>query len=397
MQIYRLNKSSELKTRAIIISHMDLDGIMSAFLCDKAVRGLKGYAKDQVQVVGEYSPEPKSTIACLKQVLYKLRVDDELTIFILDRSNIRSTDINKLLDDNWLKPNWKIICIDHHNTNFKQEEYENTIIRVAQLVDDRYSAAMNVVNYFSEYGFDFGNRIREITRLTSIYDRFAWLTEKISKEDEKNAKFLNRVCGIHHRNEFIKMIQEKSLEDILKLGEQASQIASICVNKIYLELLDDSNDFLIHTFEKKNESINVVFIRRHIEYIYVSELSEYIFDNNNDIHVICYIDPTLGSVALRSRESGKYLSLADMISSLGLKGGGHPGAGGYYINRDCDKKELIDKLYYDQSNMLTNFISDLQSYFKLKDEDDPFNYTDGKLFYGFDESCKNYLDKLIEK
>ena len=395
MQIYRLNKSSELTTRAIIISHMDLDGVMSAYLCDRAYRGCTGYTKEQVQVVGEYSPEPRATLACLKQVLYKLKTDEELSIFILDRSNISPEEINKLVADGWIQPRWKITCIDHHNTNFKQEDYERTIVRVNQIVDDKNSAAMNVLNFFSQFGYEFDDKIKEITRLASIYDRFAWLSEEITKEDELKAKYLNRVCGINHRNEFLDMVENYPLNYLLETGEAASNVISMMVKKIYRELSEDRNDFLVHCFKNgSGESLNILFIRKNIEYLYVSELSELIFDENEDIHVLAYIDSNLGSLSLRSRESGKYVNISDMISSLKLNGGGHPGAGGYFAHKSCDKKELINKIYSDQSHLMVNFINDMIEYINYNNDLRGFKYSSGDTFYGMDESCKNYLESI---
>lgn len=398
MQIFRVKKDSRLKTKAIIITHMDLDGIMSGYLCDLAYRSLTGYLEEQVQIVGDYSPEPKSTVACLKQVLYKLKVDEEVSIFVLDRSNMTPNDISKLIEDGWIKPGWKITCIDHHVTNFKPEDYNNiNTIRINQIVNSTHSGAMNVLLYFEQFGFKYDDKLREIARLTSIYDRFAWLTEDIDEEDERDAKYLNRACTINHRNDFIKMIDRDSLEDIIKIGESASIITGMIVKKIYRELSDDNNDFLLHTFKNRSEqTINVLFIRKYIEYMYVSELSEFIFNENEDIHIIVFIDPHLNTLSLRSRESGKYINISDMISTLGLKGGGHPGAGGYYANKVHDKIDFIENIYFNQSQLIVNFIDDLSNYMSSKTDLRGFKYAGGSYFYGINYNCKTYLEGLIK-
>lgn len=388
MQKIRLNKKEDVKTRVIIISHLDLDGIMSAYLCDIGVRGVMNLSKDEVQVVGDFNPSNTATTAALKQTLYKLNTADQLSIFILDRSNMTAKEISELLEDGWLQPHWKITCIDHHGTNFKPEEYANLPITVNQIVNTSASAAMNIVNYFeSVVHFNYPAKIKELARLTSIYDRFAWLTEKISEIDEKNAKYLNRVCSTMHRCDFIDFIEKTDIPTILETGKSVSTVTSMMVRKLYKELLDDENDFLIHNFKNESQELKVVFIRKSIDYLYTSELCETIFEENKDIHLIVLMDATLGGLSLRSRESGKYLNITEMINTLHLQGGGHPGAGGYFGIVETTKKDLINDLYNKQSRMLAYAVSCIMSFGSYK-------YLGGETFYGMAKDQENSLKML---
>lgn len=385
MQTFRLNKESDKKTKVVIISHLDLDGIMSAYACDKAVRGVFNLTEDEVQVVGEFSPEAVATKNSLKQVLYKLKYVNDLHVFILDRCNLSCNMINELESEGWIKSEFRITCIDHHKTNFKPDEYINSKIKIDQLVDISNSAAWNVYEYFKDL-YKFSEKDTELLRLTSIYDRFAWITEDISLKDELNAKYLNKVSGSMNRLDFIDFIESSKLADILSLGSSISTVQKMFMVKMYKDIKNDPNDFLLYKFKTEdNEERTIVFIRKSIEYTYVSEFCEYIFTEEPNIHVICLLDGVLGQVSLRSRNSGEFLDLGQMISELELRGGGHPGAAGYYAQPNADKQDMIQRLYETQSLLIDKVVSDVTRFTK-------WNFEEGKEFYGMANSVKETLE-----
>lgn len=264
------------------ISHSDLDGVVSAILVQEYCRQ-KGYELE----------------------IHKAHYSDILKTFkeVYDKKSlVILTDVS--FDDKepeWVKDANNILMIDHHTTN--TSKIKNKYIKF-----DKCASSL-VYEYFTNKGFVFNEKFKNLVTLANDYDLFI--------KKYQLSTMLNYLYFLYKFEGFLNRFKDGydtlNKEEIFYLKQKQKQIKNILTN---LE------------FNVINEHVAFVTTEECL-----NEISVDLYTNRGFIYVFIY-NPTMKSLSLRSRNDA-IIHCGEFLQLFG--GGGHKCAAGLVIGDNLNK------------------------------------------------------------
>lgn len=402
-----LNLQGIYKGRNLIVSHKDLDGVMSAAIATFASES----SQKDVVVYTDISPKTDKTDEIIREAIQGLKtlsmaMFDE--IFILDRATC-STELLEELYNLGVK---KVTHIDHHVTNEAQSDknqmymyrkYDNygfySIFRNDKGQD--YSASYLAYKYFISYITNLDTKAFKVLRnysiLADLYDTFTW-TKFVTMETEDVNKFIyaryntnianmllyTQVSPFDVRpvnmnyiykfmededfyNEILECIKsgvdiQKTMKPVVKkftrIEEDTVKFIQYAYNDARRDNGNSKYDSAIYNMvqEKEDGTIQmaeVLFVDKPLDYGACSVASyRFLVNNPNVILVFRSKEPSY-SYSVRSIGDISTLDISTKLS-----GGGHLNASGFTL---AQSKELYDKACSDAKKQVKQELLDIAS------------------------------------
>jgi len=304
-----------MKSKSLIITHQDADGITSAIAYSSLFLGPK--------------------IPTLKLILKNFDIIDinysENFQTLLSSRNIKLTNYNKviLLDFSFptqimqdLRNEFKenFIWIDHHKKNYQKIEKELNNIKINGLRDDSKAACLLVYKYFNKEPTNFARYISDMDLWTFLLPNSReFIAGLPSFETDFTTKQFEFVLYLMNDSKFNKKFKKIIKEGKIILKYQIDYIKSILgLGKIFI--FEGYKTFIINTIFPAGQVSDSIFSEEKYKDIEIVIVWKKDYSTNKD------------AASLRSRT----INITPIAEKYG--GGGHPKASGVSLNNISELK-----------------------------------------------------------
>lgn len=389
-RLKNINLNGEMRKRVLIVSHNDLDGVMSAFIAHLAYNEM-GFDTMIYYDINSSKTKTDQMINDGFEAIHNLSLEDFKEVCVIDRESC-TLDMALKLSEKGID----MIHIDHHATN---RDYSNMVSeKVPSFTsiyetgsDFIYSGTFLTFKYFEDQLSQLANKdmLYTYTVLTDLYDTFKWTEVPVSADNYLNtlygvnSEWLNSnsrclpvdVSAVNLNYIFKFMGGDLFFEDICDSIENGSDImadSKAIIRKFkYTEDLNLKyiqyafNDAkkgkvgiytpeiyqLTYTENGVPKESEVLFVDKPLDFD-TSSVSAYRFLKENPNIVLVY----------RTKEGGYSYSVRSigevntLILSTKMGGGGHKNASGFTLQ---DEKVKVEEFNLDNKNRLKTKLSEV--------------------------------------
>lgn len=317
------------KVDVLILTHGDLDGIMSGVILEKWLSS-KG---KKYKAIYNMATGSGTTDYMYKDNADKLHRDG--IVYITDRTFFSYKGTINAVKQN----GHHIDYIDHHivgDIEAENLEYAKTQgIRDNYIISNNHSAALltygHIINLDDK--FDADSSIFGLARHVSHWDTFKWkeltgLEQDIPKalkawESMNQMTYIaDRFFGVETKDDLVKVLEETSLCKKIYDNNIEELFKYINDNQIGFNTLKTSNPDL-------GAHIGYILNEKHVKYEYLSDLADNLFERGEKVDFVIWKQENLISIRTSRKSELKANVMAEYISGIFQgTGGGHPNAAG---------------------------------------------------------------------
>lgn len=306
----------------LVITHADLDGAGCAIVLKTAYEGNK---KVFVQQASDYPTADKLVREGLSEEHWDL-------IYITDLSVSKETA--EYIEEH---DKHRVILIDHHPDKNSLNEYDWCYINESNDEDPYTPSGTSLVfDYVKHMYTDIPKSMDKLVELVRQYDTWAWKNH-FNNEEPKTFNSYLTIVGF---KDFVKTMCERVYDEDL-LNETDRTV--LYYKEKEIETYIKSRSKTVEVREIDGMNIGFVFAEKHL-----SELGNYIVENDESIDCIIMFNMARGTVSIRSivRENGSFINCTKLAKSW-FNGGGHKLSGGGMILES--RLDLVKNLLFDKT------------------------------------------------
>lgn len=389
-RLKNINLNGDMRKRVLIVSHNDLDGVMSAFIAHLAYNEM-GYESMIYYDINSSKSKTDQMINDGFEAIGNLSLDDFKEVCILDREACTLEMADKLCSKGI-----DVIHIDHHATNREYSKMLSEKVRsftsIYESGDDFiYSATYLTYKYFEDQlnALKYVDLLYTYVVLADLYDTFKWTEVPLESDNYLdtlygvNAEWLNEnsrclpvdVSAVNLNYIFKFMGGDLFFEDICSSIEHGNDIMADCkaIIRKFKHTEDSNLNFIKYAFNdaKKGKigqyspelylltysengvakEAEVLFVDKPLDFD-TSSVSAYRFLKDNPNVMLVY----------RTKEGGYSYSVRSigdvntLVLSTKMSGGGHRNASGFTIQ---DEKIKVEEFNLDNKNRLKTKLSEV--------------------------------------